>query len=108
MTAPVIQQSDGHLWHVRFVMPDGYTMETLPKPKNMTIKLKSILRARFAVVRFSGSPHHENLQGRTEQLRAFINERCLNSVSEPIYAFYDPPWTLPFLRRNEILIEISS
>ena len=47
MTAPVIQQRDGHLWHVRFVMPDGYTMETLPKPKNMAIKLKSDFEGSF-------------------------------------------------------------
>ena len=55
-------------------MPGGYTMETLPQPKNMAIKLKSILRARFVVIRFSGSPQYENLQTRSQQLRAFINE----------------------------------
>jgi SOUL heme-binding protein len=107
MTAPVMQRGDGHTWDVRFIMPASYTMETLPRPQNMAVNLKSTQRARFAVVRFSGIAHQKNLQRHTEQLRNLIKEKSLNSVSEPIYAFYNPPWTLPFLRRNEVLIEIS-
>jgi DNA gyrase inhibitor GyrI len=108
MTAPVMQQGDVHTWQVRFVMPAGYTMETLPLPKNTAVKLKPIQRQRFAAVRFSGSADPEGLETRADQLRAFIKEKRLNFASEPIYAFYDPPWTLPFLRRNEVLFEISS
>jgi effector-binding domain-containing protein len=106
MTAPVTQQGDGRGWQIRFVMPVSYTMETLPKPKNTEVTLKEVQERRFAAIRFSGIA--ENLQHHTEQLRAFINTRNLNTRSEPVYAFYNPPWTLPFLRRNEVLIEIGS
>jgi SOUL heme-binding protein len=108
MTAPPAQQGDSHTWHVRFVMPASYTMETLPKPKNPAVTLKEVQERRFAVIRFSGIAHHENWQRYTEQLRGFIKAKILNAISEPAYAFYNPPWTLPPLRRNEILIEISS
>jgi DNA gyrase inhibitor GyrI len=108
MTAPVTQQLDGHAWHVRFVMPASYTMETLPKPKNAAVRLKEVQGRSFAVIRFSGIAHRENLRRRTEQLRAFIKAKNLDAISEPVYAFYNPPWTLPFLRRNEVLIELSS
>ena len=108
MTAPVTQKGDGHAWHIRFVMPASYTMETLPKPKNTAVTLKEVQERRVAVIRFSGTAHHENLQRHTEQLQSFIKVKGLNAISEPVYAFYNPPWTLPFLRRNEILVEISS
>ena len=107
MTAPVIQQGDGHTWQIRFVMPASYTMETLPKPKNMAVSLKETKGGRFAVIRFSGIPRHINLQCHTEKLQALIRARNLNATSPPIYAFYNPPWTLPPLRRNEILIELK-
>ena len=108
MMAPVTQQLDGHAWHVKFVMPASYTMETLPKPRNTAVRLREVQGRSFAVIRFSGIAHRENLRRRTEQLRAFIKAKNLNAISEPVYAFYNPPWTLPFLRRNEVLIELSS
>ena len=108
MTAPVTQQGDGHDWQVRFVMPASYTMETLPKPKNAAVRLKEVQGRRFAVIRFCCIAHRGNLRRHTEQLRAFVKAKNLNAISEPVYAFYNPPWTLPFLRRNGVLIETSS
>jgi hypothetical protein len=108
MTAPVTQQGDDHAWRITFVMPARYTMETLPKPKNTAVILKEVQGRRAAVIRFSGIASHENLQRYTAQLQSFIEVKSLNPISKPVYAFYNPPWTLPFLRRNEILIEIYS
>ena len=107
MTAPVTQQSDGETWHVRFVMPANYTMETLPKPKNPAVKIKEIAAKRFAVIRFSGWAADESLKRRTEELDAFIKSKNLKPLSVPNYAYYNPPWTLPFFRRNEVMIEIA-
>jgi len=107
MTAPVTQQGDGYTWQVRFVMPASYTMETLPKPKNPAVKLKEIEAKRFAVIRFSGMAGEESLKRRTDELKEFIRARNLNPLSAPTYAFYNPPWTLPFLRRNEVMLEIA-
>ena len=108
MTAPVTQQGDGNIWRVRFVMPSSYTIETLPKPNNPAVKLKEIGAKRYAVIRFSGMAGEDNLKRRTEELNAFISAKNLTPLSAPTYAFYNPPWTLPFLRRNEVMVEIHA
>ncbi len=106
MTAPVTQQADDNTWRVRFVMPSSYTMETLPKPNNPAVELKEIPTKRFAAIHFSGMAGKESLKRHTEELDEFIRAKKLKPISPPIYAFYNPPWTLPFLRRNEVMIEI--
>jgi hypothetical protein len=108
--APVIQDKDGSsdLWAISFVMPSSYTMETLPKPKNEAVRLKEIPSKRYAVVRFSGTPTQEKLMSEQSLLDHFINEKNLKSLSLPIYSFFNPPWTLPFLRRNEIMMEVEN
>jgi hypothetical protein len=107
MTAPVTQQGGEGLWYVQFVMPSGYTIQTLPKPNNPDVILKEIAGKRFAVIRFSGLARANSLAAHTKELEAFILENNLQTVSEPTYAFFNPPWTLPFLRRNEVMIEIN-
>ncbi len=107
MTAPVTQQAGGHAWQVRFIMPAGYTLETLPKPNDPAVVLKEIGSQRFAVIRFSGWAREGSLNRHTAELNAFLDARKFRILSEPTYAFYDPPWTLPFLRRNEVMVEIA-
>lgn len=107
MTAPVTQQGDGNTWRVRFIMPSKYTMETLPKPNNPAVVLKEIPGKRFAVIRFSGMGGKDSLDRHTKELQEFISATKLTPVSPPTYAFYNPPWTLPFLRRNEVMVETS-
>jgi len=108
MTAPVTQQGEGNTWKVRFIMPSSYSMETLPKPSNPTVELKEVPAKRFVVIRFAGLGGDENLKHHTNELNDFIMAKNLTPQSPPTYAFYNPPWTLPFLRRNEVLIEISA
>ena len=107
MTAPVIQQASGKSWNVRFVMPSKYTMETLPKPVNSKVALIEVPATRFAVIRFSGFAGQDSLDAHEAELRAFMAERGLTATSEPQYAFYNAPWTLPFMRRNEVMIEVT-
>ena len=107
MTAPVTQQADGNSWRVRFVMPSHYTMDTLPKPNNPAVILKEIPSTRFAVIRFSGMAGADSLKRNTDKLTAFVKAKGLSPPSPPTYAFYNPPWTLPVLRRNEVLVEIE-
>lgn len=106
MTAPVSQQAEGDSWKVHFVMPANYTMETLPKPNNPLVKLKEVEGRSFVVIKFSGIAGEENLKKNTEELQTFIKDNGLKSQSVPTYAFFNPPWTLPFLRRNEVMIEL--
>jgi hypothetical protein len=107
MTAPVIQHASGKSWNVRFVMPSKYTMETLPKPVNSKVALIEVPATRFAVIRFSGFAGQDSLDEHEAELRAFMAERGLTATSEPQYAFYNAPWTLPFMRRNEVMIEVT-
>ena len=107
MTAPVMQQGDGQTWRVRFVMPVRYTMETLPTPRNPAVRLAAVPGRRFAVLRFSGRAGADNLKRHTEELQGLVSARKLQVRSTPVYAFYDPPWTLPFMRRNEVMVEVA-
>lgn len=107
LTEPVIQQASGKSWNVRFVMPSKYTMETLPKPVNSKVALIEVPATRFAVIRFSGFAGQDSLDAHEAELRAFMAERGLTATSEPQYAFYNAPWTLPFMRRNEVMIEVT-
>lgn len=108
MTAPVTQQGSGNEWTIRFVMPSQYTLETLPKPNNDKVKLLETPSAQFAVITFSGRATKDSLKRHEDSLKSFINKSGLKSVSEPTYAFFNPPWTLPFLRRNEVMIEVRN
>jgi SOUL heme-binding protein len=108
MSAPVTQQGERNAWHVRFVMPSTFTMRSLPQPKNTAVKLKEIGPKSFAVIRFPGVAGENSLKRYTQELNEFISEKDLTAQSAPTYAFYNPPWTLPFLRRNEVMVEIAS
>ena len=107
MTAPVIEESNEHGWKIKFVMPSSYSIETLPNPNNNAVKLIPTESKHFVVIRFSGMITEKNLQKHLQKLITFVKAKNLKSISEPIYAFFNPPWTLPLLRRNEIMIEIN-
>ena len=108
MTAPVTQIQNEKSWLVRFFMPSEYTIQTLPKPNNKLIKIKQFPEKKYAVIRFSGFSTPSKLESNTIKLKNFIAKNNLETSSEPIYSFYNPPWTLPFLRRNEIMIKIQN
>jgi len=107
MTAPVMQNGSGDQWDVRFVMPAHYTLATLPKPKNSAVKISEVPGKRFAVIRFSGFSTQDNIEKNTETLNAFLLAKKLKTSAPMTYAFFNPPWTLPFMRRNEIMAEIE-
>lgn len=107
MTAPVIQAPDNGRWKVRFVMPAEYTVETLPAPNNTQVSLIPLAAKRFAVIRFSGTSSSGNLDRHRERLMAYAQDKKLGSKGPPIMAFYNPPWTFPLFRRNEIMIEVE-
>lgn len=106
MTVPVMQQKRDMTWKVQFVMPEGHTLDTLPKPNTLSIHLISIPTKHFAVIRFSGTPTEDRLELYTKKLKTYLLDHHLLALNEPILAFYNRPSTLPFLRRNEVLIEI--
>lgn len=107
MTAPVQQQATDGAWTVSFVMPSEYTMETLPKPNNEAVKLVQVPEKTYVVIQFVGRNTSENVTKHEEQLMAYVAENNIKTVGAPKYAFYNPPWTLPFLRRNEVMLAVE-
>ena len=108
MTAPVMQSPDPSGWIIRFIMPASYTLETLPTPNDPKVRLVSLPPKRLAVVRFSGLVDDNDVEQQTAVLRAFIAKQKLTAIGTPSLARYDPPWTLWFLRRNEVMLEVTS
>lgn len=107
MTAPVTQSGGDGAWVVRFTMPSTYTLATLPAPNDPQVRLVSVPAQRVAVVRFSGLARPDDVERRTEALKAFMQRQQLRASGEPVLARYDPPWTLWFMRRNEVWIPIA-
>ena len=107
MTAPVNVEQSGAGWKVNFVMPSQYTLETLPKPNNPVVKIKPIPAKKFAVIQFSGLVDEEKMAKKVNDLEQWISTKQLKVVGNAELARYNPPWTLPFLRRNEVLIEVE-
>jgi len=107
MTAPVIQ-SEGKpgAWVVRFIMPAGYTLDTLPAPDDPRVNLIALPAARYAVVRFSGLSFAGDVAKQTQDLREFVESRHLQPSGPPALARFNPPWTLWFLRRNEVMLPV--
>ncbi|MEM7158852.1 MAG: heme-binding protein [Myxococcota bacterium] len=108
MTAPVDRTQAGkERWVIAFTMPSKYTAETLPRPNDERVMIREIPRSHFAAVRFSGSPGEKSVQRRMQALEDAVETAGLTSAGRPpVYSRYDPPWTLPFLRRNEIQLEL--
>ncbi len=107
MTAPVIQQAVGSDWIVRFIMPKGFTLETLPTPTDPKVHLVTLPATRFAVVRFSGLTGTDDIAKQTQALDAFIEGHHLKVAGAVSLARYDPPWTLWFMRRNELMVPVK-
>lgn len=107
MTAPVSQRASGDGWVVSFMMPASYTMSTIPKPTSPDVRIREIPAFRAAAIRFSGRWTEKNYREHLGELQAWIEQHRLTVTGEPIWARYDPPFKLWFMRRNEILIPVS-
>jgi len=94
-------------WRVQFTMPSEYSMATLPKPRNPAVTLREVPGKRYAVLVFSGFAGEEKVQQKSDELLAWLKAKNRRAIATPQVARYNPPWTLPFLRRNEILVEVA-
>ena len=108
MTAPVGQRRVQKKWAVSFMIPASYTIENLPEPEGQNITLRQVPARRMASVRYSGFWSEKRYLKYKSKLVSWIRERGLTIVGDPIWARYNPPFTSWFLRRNEILIPITT
>ena len=109
MTAPVTSEPAGDgTWTVAFIMPEQWSMDTLPAPDDASVELRELTARRVAVIRFSGLMGERQSAEHLSQLERFLADRGLQAVSAPTFAAYDPPWIPGPFRRNEIWIEIAA
>ncbi len=108
MTAPVSETagSNGE-WVIRFFMPAAKTMESLPQPNDPAVRLVNVAPETVAVRRYSGSISSRAVASQTAQLMRTLRENGFEPIGTPAAWFYDPPWTLPALRRNEIAVAVE-
>jgi hypothetical protein len=104
MTRPVTVEHFGDTWRVYFVMPTSYAINTLPYPKDTRVSLREIEAQKKAVITFSGFADEAKVKEKTDALLEWMKSHQLEATSTAKLARYNPPWTLPFMRRNEVLI----
>ena len=110
MTAPVTMAAGdaaADTWRVHFVMPNKYTMASLPAPRNPAVKLREVAAQRVAVNRFSGFSGEQKVTDKTAQLNDWMARSSLSASGKAQLARYNMPLTPPPLRRNEILIPVQ-
>ena len=108
MTAPVSQQRVQERWAVSFMMPASYTLETIPEPLDSKVTLRVVPAQRIAAVRYSGFWSEKNFLRNKLELKSWIERKGLTIAGDPVWARYNSPFSLWFLRRNEVLIPIAS
>lgn len=108
MTAPVeiVSGQTGQLT-MRFFLPAEITASTAPEPNDPMVRLVPIPAETMAVLAYSGSGNPEMVKQRKAELMQHLAKSNWQATSEPVSLFYDPPWTLPFLRRNEVAVRVS-
>ncbi|UCC92872.1 MAG: heme-binding protein [Thermoplasmata archaeon] len=102
MTAPVYTQEDS----MAFVMPEGYTLETTPLPGDDRVTIEEVPGRYVAALRFSGRWTDSAFEKRSAQLVGTLEREGIGTVGTVFSMLYNPPFTPPFLRRNEVAIEI--
>ena len=106
MIAPVTQAPAPGGFAVQFVMPKGYTLATLPEPVDAKVKLREVSGQRVAVIRFSGGWSQSAYEAQLQALRAALATAGIQTQGEPVSSRYNSPFSLPFLRRNEVWLNL--
>jgi len=107
MTGPVIQQKKGKSWIMEFVLPSKYNKLQPPEPLDPEVSIVKVSGYRAAAISYSGNLGEEKYNTKIKELLDIVNLKGLQPIGEPFSAGYDPPWTIPFLKRNEVLIIIE-
>lgn len=107
MTAPVQRSSSTQGYSVAFMLPTKYTLETAPVPTDERVQIKAIPGRLMAVLRYSGRWTESNYAKKQGALRDALDAESINRVGEFQSALYDPPYTPPFMRRNEVMVEVN-
>jgi hypothetical protein len=107
MTVPVVTRKteEGHF--MAFVMPERFDYKSVLKPSSDRVKIESIAARKLATIKFSGHVTQGNFEKNRDLLTDILKVQGISTKGEPFLMQYNDPWTPPFLRRNEIALEVD-
>lgn len=108
MTTPVFMAGSGTNTTMAFVMPSTLKGGGVPQPVDPQVRVREVAAGRFAVLRFRGWRSQGNAAQALSLLRSWMKAEGLPELAPPMYGYFDPPWTLPFFRRNEVMIRTGN
>jgi hypothetical protein len=106
MTAPVLEQASGSKHIITFTAPSSYTMDTLPVPNTDRIRFVQVPAKKYAAHRFTWYYTSDRIAAKKAYVLDLLKKDNIKTVGEPMFAGYNGPGTIPFLMRNEILVEV--
>ena len=107
MTTPVFMTGNETNRTMAFVLPAKFKSGKAPEPADAALSLRELPAGEFAVLRFSGGRSTKHEAAALAKLQSWITAQGLKAQSPPVYGYFDPPWTPPFLRRNEVMLRIG-
>ena len=107
MTTPVTQIEKDGTMTMQFYLPVKFNEDNVPNPSNPEVNVLTMKGGYFAVITYSGRASDNNFVKHKEILEKKLNEDNVSILSKPIRATYNGPFTLPMLRRNEVMFEID-
>jgi hypothetical protein len=108
MTTPVFMSGSDSNATMAFVLPAKLNSVEVPKPADSSLTVRELPAGRFAVMRFSGGRSAKNEAAALQQLKDWMTTQGLSVLSPPVFAYFDPPWTPGFLRRNEVMLRTEA
>lgn len=108
MTAPVQQTRADDGWVISFIVPAEFDLQSVPQPIDPQVTIRQVPSHLMAVLSYSGRWTDNNSQRHVAQLRAVLEDAGVDMLSEPLTAAYNSPFSLPFMRRNEVMAVVAS
>ncbi len=107
MTTPVRQFAGSRGWTLAFIVPGEFDESTVPRPTNPEVHIRAVPEALMAVLRFSGRWTDSNIDAHKSELVSRLSAAGVTPAGEMVTAFYNAPFSLPFMRRNEVMTRID-
>ena len=107
MTVPVTQEIKNGNMTMQFYLPLKFNKDNAPKPSNSDIKILTIEGGYYAVIEYSGRSSDKNFLKNKDTLEKLLKQENITILSPPIRASYNSPFTLPMLKRNEVMYRID-
>ena len=108
MTTPVTQTEKNGNMTMQFYMPAEFDESNVPDPNNSEVKVLNIKGGYYAAIKYSGRASDGNYVKHKDILEDQLKKDEISIISKPIRATYNSPFTLPMLRRNEVIFKIET